>query len=184
MIHDGLVGFYLKGHGTYQTTPQALDKAMWIYRDTSVNDLMWLLIEHSGYELDYSDIQTKIQLLVIWCDTHGFCDTDPQNVEYLAERNVFQYWRKPSETVIRGIQDWFGQIESDRYVERKTDERRERSTFVQFSEDDMKAVYRDTDGTFWYYCYESGHAGTKHGHWYESYKSSLEAVYAADHHKC
>ncbi len=117
--NDGMVVIEATGHGRYQTSPEALDLAIRRFSDATVNDLQWVMLERSDYELTYWDIETKSHLLVIWCDTLGLGDRadEPyyserlgrlaQDVAYMDETGI---GHGPSEAHIRRNQEWYGQF--------------------------------------------------------------------------
>jgi len=71
-IQPGIVAIYVPAHGYYGSTAADVDALIARYLPASVDELRALLYERAeSYEIDYSDVRTKIELLLILGEYDG-----------------------------------------------------------------------------------------------------------------
>lgn len=111
---DNKLALYIKGHGLYMATTDGMDHATAFFANATDNDIMWNLVEHAGYELDYSDIGSRVALLIAWCDTHGLTSDEPDKEwhEYIKRQYSVDEKRTPEwwEAGTRRIQGWMAEV--------------------------------------------------------------------------
>lgn len=71
----GHVALYIPAHGSYETTPEALDELMAEHLPDSVAGLRRKIQKHSdeemGQDIDYSDLKSITECLFILAELHG-----------------------------------------------------------------------------------------------------------------
>ena len=65
----------IRGHGEYQTTADGLDMLMYRYLPASVSELRAKIEQRSGGEIDYSDLHTVTECLMVLAELDG-CATN------------------------------------------------------------------------------------------------------------